>query len=63
MTRRWKRWGVEHIEVEGGIVNIREGLHDMSGHKVTSIEIIPDEYADEKWVLKGVCNNRLVKVK
>ena len=31
-----------HIEVPGGIVNIRIGLHDVEGREVTSVEILPD---------------------
>jgi hypothetical protein len=30
---------LKHIEVEGCIVNIRTGLHDMGGRKVTSVEM------------------------
>jgi len=50
---------LRHIEVEGCIVNIREGLHDTFGRKVTSIEIIPDDhYAGEpKWFVKPAVRN------
>jgi len=51
-----------HIETEGGIVNIRVGLQDREGRKVTSIEILPDKYCGEEWELSGVHNNRLIKV-
>jgi len=56
---------LKHIEVEGCIVNIRSGLHDSSGRKVTSIEIIPDDrYAGEQvWKLYGTRNNRVVQLK
>jgi hypothetical protein len=40
----YKRDGVHHIECEGCIVNIREGLHDRLGRKVTSIEILPEYF-------------------
>lgn len=55
----------KHIEVEGCIVNIRTGLHDRQGRKVTSIEIIPDDrYAGERiWKLYGTQNNRVVELK
>ena len=33
-----------HLELDGCIVNIREGLTDHRGRKVTSIEIIPDDH-------------------
>ena len=54
-----------HVEVEGCIVNIREGLHDTRGRKVTSIEIIPDRYAGEpKWkLIPGKCNQRVIQLK
>lgn len=55
---------LKHIEVEGGIVNIRQGLSDMKGRKVTSVEILPDEHSGErKWKLLGSYNNRLVQLK
>ena len=53
-----------HCEVEGAIINIREGLHDAFGRKVTSIEMLPDEYAGEpKWqTIPQVGNVRVVQV-
>ena len=55
----------KHIEVEGCIVNIYEGLYDMQGRKVTAIEILPDDhYAGECiWRLRGKRNNRVVQLK
>ena len=57
--------GCLHIEAEGCIVNIREGLTDMKGRTVTSIEIIPDNYAGEPiWrVYPGKHNTRVVQLK
>lgn len=54
-----------HIEAEGCIVNIREGLHDRVGRRVTSIEILPDDrYAGEPiWKLVGTVNNRVIQLK
>jgi len=55
-----------HCEVEGAVINIREGLHDMTGRKVTSVEIIPDDhYAGERiWkTIPHVRNVRLVQLK
>jgi hypothetical protein len=54
----------KHIEVEGCIVNIREGLSDRKGRKVTSIEILPDDnYTGERiWRLRGCVNNRVVQL-
>ena len=53
-----------HIETDGGIVNIRTGLHfiDHEGidHQRTSIEILRDESA---WTLDGFINNNLIKVR
>ena len=56
---------LRHIEVDGCIVNIRTGLTDRKGRKVTSIEILPDDhYAGEKvWRLIGSINNRMVELK
>jgi hypothetical protein len=55
---------LKHIEVEGAIVNIRQGLIDRKMRRVTSIEIIPDKYAGEKlWKLYGKSNNRIVQLK
>jgi len=64
-----QRWGGTHkclhVEAEGGIVNIYEGLHDSKGREVTAVEILPsDHYAGEaKWKLVGTHNNRLIKLK
>jgi len=55
--------GILHIEAEGCIVNIQEGLFDEK-KKCTSISIIPDEdyYQDEKiWKLKGHAYNRVIQ--
>ena len=56
---------LKHIEVEGCIVNIRTGLSDKLGRKVTSIEILPDDhYSGELvWRLRGYSNNRVVQLK
>ncbi|GAH06725.1 unnamed protein product, partial [marine sediment metagenome] len=32
-----------HCEVEGAVINIKEGLHSMAGEKVTHVEILPDD--------------------
>lgn len=42
------RNGFKHIEVEGCIVNIRTGLTGAGMRRVTSIEIICDQYAGEQ---------------
>ena len=55
-----------HCEVEGAVINIREGLHDVAGRKVTSVEIIPDDhYAGERiWkTIPRVRNIRIVQLK
>jgi len=53
-----------HLEVEGAIINIREGLFDRFGRRVTEISIIPDKYASEPvWRLIGYSNNRVVQLK
>jgi hypothetical protein len=56
---------LKHIEVEGCIVNIRTGLFDSKGRKVTSIEILPDDhFAGERiWRLSGYTNNRVIQLK
>ena len=50
---------LKHIEVEGCIVNIRAGLIDYKGRKVTSIEILPDDHfkGENKWKLYDCINN------
>ena len=59
-----KLTGCLHIEANGCIVNIRENLTDMKDRQVTSIEIIPDNYAGEqKWKLCGSYNNRVIQLK
>ena len=53
-----------HIETDGCIVNIREGLHDWKGRKVTAIEILPDHYSGDFWkVTPQVCNVRVIQLK
>jgi len=56
---------LKHIEVDGCVVNIRTGLHDNKGRRVTSVEIIPDDrFAGERvWRLYGTRNNRVVELK
>lgn len=55
---------LKHIEVEGCIINIRTGLIDRLGRRVTSIEILPDDhFSGEKiWRLYGSVNNRVVQL-
>lgn len=51
-----------HIETDFGIVNIRIGLTDHAGKNVTSIEVIPDNYAGEpKITLDGASHTRLIQ--
>ena len=54
----------KHIECQGCVVNIREGLCDRQGRAVTSIEILPDDhYTGERiWRLRGCVNNRVVQL-
>lgn len=55
-----------HCEVDGAIINIMEELHDVTGRKVTAVEIIPDDhYAGEPiWRLKPkVRSIRIVQLK
>lgn len=54
-----------HCEVEGAIINIREGLHSLSGQKVTSVEIIPDSMSvgEQMWkVSPNVRNIRIIQM-
>ena len=48
---------MKHIEVRGCIVNIREGLLNLEGKEVTSVEVI----SDEDWELDGCVNSRVIK--
>lgn len=52
---------VLHIEVPGGIVNIRIGIHDDMDRAVTSVEIIPDDFAGEEWRVVGDDGKKLFK--
>jgi hypothetical protein len=54
-----------HIETEGCIVNIIEGLYDQNGRSVISVEIIPDDrfMGERIWRLRGTHNNRIVELK
>lgn len=56
---------LKHIEVEGCVVNIRTGLHDRLGRKVTSVEILPDDHysGENVWRLYGSVNNKIVELK
>jgi len=56
MNPDYKRNGVEHLEREGCIINIRY-LHNLEGEEVTGIEILPDN----GWVLDGTYYNRVIK--
>jgi hypothetical protein len=54
-----------HIEAEGCVINIREGLTDLKEREVTSIEILPDNHCcgERIWKLIGSVNNRIIKLK
>jgi len=54
-----------HIEAEGAIINIQEGLFDRFGRKVTAVSIIPDVQIPENpiWHLLGYAHNRIVQLK
>lgn len=54
------------MEVEGAIINIRTGLRDKQGRKVTSIEILPDGHfmGENIWkTYPHVRNVRIVQLK
>jgi len=52
-----------HIEAEGCVVNIYEGLTNRADKKVTTIEILPDDHysGEPKWKLKGSINNQVIQ--
>jgi hypothetical protein len=50
-----------HIETDGCVVNVRIGLTDSQGRRVTSVEILPDRGAGEEWHLVGTSNNRVIE--
>ena len=56
--------GLLHVETPNGIVNIQVGLTDARGRSVDSVQIIPDNYADENAVrvYPGRHNTRLVRL-
>lgn len=65
MAKTTKMDGCLHVEADGCIINVREGLSDRYGRKVTSVEIIPDDRfaGDPIWRLRGCRNNRVVQLK
>lgn len=64
MKRLSLRKGLLHVETPLGIVNIRVGLHDITGRTVDSIEVIPNEISGERKVVRrGLGNTRLVQLK
>ncbi len=55
-----------HIEAEGCIVNIYEGLREnKTDREVTVVEILPDDGCSGEpiWRLRGCVNNRIIKLK
>lgn len=54
-----------HLEVEGVIINVHEGLLDRYGRRVTEVSIIPDNQIPENpvWHLLGYAHNRVVQLK
>ena len=51
-----------HVETELGIINIRPNLHNITGQRVVSVEVLVNKYAGEKAVfLRGNVNTRLVE--
>lgn len=53
----YRRDGVLHVEVEGAIINVREGLTNDKGKSLTHIEILPDN----NYSFDGSINNRVIK--
>lgn len=64
-TIKWmKEQQTLHVETDNCIVNIRQNLTDKFGRNVTSVEIIPDNFAGEpKRKLIGTTNNRIIDLK
>jgi len=57
---------LKHLEVEGAVINIRQGLCDRHGRKVTSVEILPDDHygGEPIWrTYPHVRNIRIVELK
>lgn len=52
------------ISTDGGIVNIRVGVRDSQGRRVTPIEVLADDASleDTFWHLDGYENTRLVHI-
>jgi hypothetical protein len=56
-----------HIETDGCIVNIRVGLTDSEGRRVTSVEILPEDETrapdldGHYWHLDGHVNSRVIR--
>jgi hypothetical protein len=56
-TKDLTRYGGNHLELPGCIINTRAKLADKDGREVTSIEILPDS----GWVLEGYIENRVIR--
>lgn len=58
-----KQNGLTHIEADGCVVNIRTGLRNTEGQPVTSIEVLPDNNAEERWFIPDskTANIRVIK--
>ena len=57
-TKRNRSGNLLHIETDEAIINIRVGLINTEGKKVTSIEIIPDA----GYKVDGKRNTRIIEV-
>lgn len=51
-TVRPGRARLVHVETSLGIVNIYVGLRDAAGRRVERVEIIPNDYAGERRVIR-----------
>lgn len=52
-----------HIEVPGCVINIYPNLYGEDGKQVTTIEILADQYVDEKWSLPDFNSRANLKVR
>ncbi len=50
-----------HIEARGCLINVREHLHNSEGEEVTSVEVIPDNYSEDRWTLDGSQTTRVIR--
>lgn len=56
-----------HIEGDGCVINVRVGLTDNQGRRMTSVQVIPDaeenggDHEGRTWTVDGALNTRIIR--